>query len=111
PRKIEVDGSAGDRQVASSRLAGALVGDDFEVDFLAFVEAAQAGLLDCADVDEHVLATLIRLDESVALCRVEPLHSSRSHGKFLLDKPSNSAQFSCAARYRIHVVSSGAHGT
>ena len=71
---------ASDAEIASGRLARALISDDLEVDLLTFIETAQASLLDSADMDEHVLATLIRLDEAVALCRVEPFHSSRSHG-------------------------------
>jgi hypothetical protein len=72
---------ASDAEITSSRLARTLVSNDFEVNLLTFVETAQASLLDSADMNEHVLATIIRLDEAVALCRVEPFHSSRSHGK------------------------------
>src|SRR6185295_4557902 len=42
-----------------------------------------AGALDGADMDEHVLAAVIRLDEAEALGAVEPLHCSRSHGSYL----------------------------
>ena len=46
---------------------------------LAFVERAQSGALDGLDVNEHILATALRLDEAIALGRVEPLHSACSH--------------------------------
>jgi len=40
---------------------------------LAFGETGKAGLLDCADVDEHVLTTTILNDEAEALLSVEEL--------------------------------------
>src|SRR6476646_2721103 len=43
----------------------------------------QARTLDSADVDEGVLAAVVRLDEAVALGGVEPLYGSRSHGNCL----------------------------
>src|SRR5215475_15840919 len=43
----------------------------------------QACALDSADMDEGVLAAVVRLDEAIALCGVEPLHGSRSHGNCL----------------------------
>src|SRR6185437_15772313 len=49
----------------------------------ALVQAVQARALDRADVDECVLATIVRLDEAVALGSVEPLYGSRSHGNCL----------------------------
>jgi hypothetical protein len=34
---------------------------------------------DCADVDENILAAIIRLDESEPLLAIEPLHGSLCH--------------------------------
>ena len=40
----------------------------------------QAGAFDGADVNEHVIAAVVGLDESVALGCVKPLHGSHAHG-------------------------------
>src|SRR5688572_14436586 len=57
----------------------AAVGDHFVFDLRAFIERAQAGLLDRRDVQKHVLAAAVRLDEAITLGRVEPLNSTSSH--------------------------------
>ena len=57
----------------------AAIGDDFVLNVLAFVERAQSGALDGGDVNEHILATALRLDKAITLGRVEPLHSACSH--------------------------------
>jgi hypothetical protein len=54
----------------------------FERNLLTFVERAQAGTLDGADVHEHVVAAIVRLNEAEALGRVEPLNCSGSHFNF-----------------------------
>jgi hypothetical protein len=46
---------------------------------LAFVEALEARALDGADVDEHVLAAAVGLNEAETLCGVEPLNCACSH--------------------------------
>jgi len=46
---------------------------DFILDVLPFVERAQSSALNCGDVDEHVPAARLRLNETVALGRIEPL--------------------------------------
>ena len=51
----------------------------FVLDLLVVLEALEAGALDGADVDEHVLAPVLGLDETVALGGVEPLHLSGRH--------------------------------
>ena len=66
------------RDVARLGSLGALF--NIELDLLTFGQVAVAIALNCGEMDENVLATVIRLDESVALCRVKPFHSSRSHG-------------------------------
>ena len=49
-----------------------------ELDGLTLVEGLEAIALDLGEVDEHVVAALLR-DEAVALVRVEPLDSTVSH--------------------------------
>src|ERR1041385_8000375 len=57
----------------------AAICDDLVLNVLAFVEGAQSGALDGRDVNEHILATALRLDKAIALGRVKPLHSACSH--------------------------------
>src|SRR6266404_7377607 len=66
-------------KVFRAGLAAHAVDLRFERKLLAFVERAQAGALDGADVDEHVVAAVIGLNEAEALCRVEPLNCSGCH--------------------------------
>src|SRR5216684_2992512 len=70
-------GSADQRQIAGRFLAA--IAHDLVLDLLTFVEPRQTGALDRRDMDEHVLAAGIRLDEAVALLRIEPLDRTRSH--------------------------------
>ena len=51
----------------------AAVADHFIVDHLALVEGAQAGPLDRGDMDEHVSAAVLRLNEPITLGRVETI--------------------------------------
>src|ERR1700744_5307957 len=44
-----------------------------------FAQIAKASLLYRRDVDKHILAAAIRLDEAVTLRRVEPLHRTHRH--------------------------------
>ena len=53
--------------------------DDFILDLLTFVERAKSGALHCRDMNEHIFSTPLRLDETVALRRVEPLYRSGRH--------------------------------
>src|SRR3984885_14172107 len=43
------------------------------------IECAEPSFFDRGDVHEHIVAAVIGLNESIALCRVEPLHRSSSH--------------------------------
>jgi hypothetical protein len=70
---------SGGLQVAGGSLARLAIGEDLVRDLLALDQLRQTGALDCGDVDEHVAATIIRLDEAVALLVVEPLHGSGAH--------------------------------
>lgn len=56
---------------------------DVEAHFLAFVQTAQAGLLDSADMHEDVFAPSVRGDEPVSFGRVEPFHGAGRHGRSL----------------------------
>lgn len=66
------------------RLAAATIRHDFELDLLAIGQAIQARAFNGADVDEHVGAAAIRLDEAEALLGVEPLYGSILHRSNLL---------------------------
>src|SRR5262249_9791704 len=57
----------------------AAVTDDFVFDNLTLVEGAQAGTLDRGDMDEHVPAAALGLNESIALRRIEPFHGASRH--------------------------------
>src|SRR5262245_42210378 len=52
---------------------------DLILDLLPFIERAQSSALDRRDVDEHVFAASLRLDKSVALGWIEPLHGAARH--------------------------------
>src|SRR5215470_19407497 len=67
------------------------VGHELIVDALAFVEPAQPSPLDCGNMHEHVLAAILRLDESVTLGRVEPLHSTGRHIDLRRESPARAA--------------------
>jgi len=67
-------------EVVGRQLAAALVGHEVELDLLTLDQVIEAGALDGADMDEGVLAAVVRLDKAEALGGVEPLHGSRSHG-------------------------------
>src|SRR5690606_18102586 len=71
-----------------------------ERQLLAFVQRVHAGALDGRDVHEHIVAAVIRLDEAVALGRVEPLHGSSRHFA-----NSNSSKFKYRRRLRRGVSS------
>src|SRR6266540_4415237 len=50
------------------------------LDLLSFIKRAQSGALDRGDMHEHVLAAAtLRLNESIAFGRVEPLHRAARH--------------------------------
>src|SRR5262249_7214945 len=76
-----------DRDQSGRRLRGlqigrrllAPLGHDVVTDLLAFNKAAHAGALDRADVHEHVLAAVARLDESKAFLSIEELYGTCGH--------------------------------
>ena len=50
-----------------------------EADFLTFPKVGHSSSLNCGNVDENVLAAAVRLNETEALRRIEPLNRARSH--------------------------------
>ena len=77
-------GAASDLEVDGGVLAAVLL--DLIGDLLAFVQAVQASPLDGADMDEHVLAAAVRLNEAKTLGGVEPLDRTCRHIRYLLRK-------------------------
>ena len=73
------DFESGGAEVARARLAGALIRDDLEVDLLTFVQIVHPRALDGANVDEYVLAAVVRLNEAKTLLGIEPLNGSDLH--------------------------------
>src|SRR6516165_2365927 len=53
--------------------------DNFIFDRLTLIERTKAGTFDSRDMDEHVSAAVLGLNESIALRRVEPFDSAGSH--------------------------------
>jgi hypothetical protein len=68
-------------QVVGRHLARALVLDELVRDLLTIAEVAHASALDGADVDEHVLTAIIRLNEAETLGPVEPFHCATGHNQ------------------------------
>src|SRR6267142_5266090 len=64
-------------EILRARLAALGIRHEVERDLLPFGEVAHAGALDRADVNEHVLAAVGRLDEAVASLRIEKLDGTR----------------------------------
>ncbi len=80
-RSIGSSGSS--RLEVAGRLLAAL-GHHVVADLLTLDEGAQPGTLDGADVHEHILAAVARLDESKPLLGVEELHGTCGHKASLL---------------------------
>src|SRR5690242_10137215 len=90
-RRGRYEGQALREREIARRLLAAL-GDDLEVDLLAFHQGAHAGLLDRADMHEHILRPIGRLDESKTLLGIEELHGTCCHyGSPCVDTPVNPA--------------------
>jgi hypothetical protein len=66
-------------QINRSRFAWTAIGLGLESHLLAFVETAQAGTLNGADMHENVWAAVIRLNETEAFLIVEKLYCADSH--------------------------------
>ena len=77
-----IDPDAGQAALGVLKVAGSLLaalGHDVVADLLAFHERAHAGALDGADMHEHVLAAVRRLNESKAFLAVEELDGTCGH--------------------------------
>src|SRR5215208_3096611 len=70
---------SGHLQIRCRLFAALPISLDLVRDLHALREAVHTRSLNSADVDEHVLATLIRLNKPVAVGLVEPFHSPSSH--------------------------------
>jgi hypothetical protein len=53
--------------------------DDLIFDRLTLIERTKAGTFDSGDMDEHVSAAILGLNESITLRRVEPFDRACSH--------------------------------
>src|SRR5690606_29479556 len=66
-------------QVLRGRLAGTAGCHNLEGDLLSLLERGHSGPFHGADVDEHVITAILRLDEAETLGGVEPLNRSNAH--------------------------------
>ena len=86
---------SGGAQIVCRGFARPAIGHNFERDLLSLVQAVHPGAFDGADVDEYILAAVIRLDETKAFLAVEPLYDSLRHKTLLsgtcLDWPRSRA--------------------
>ena len=64
-------------QILRRGFAGALVGDDLIGNLLPFVQAVQTGPFDRADMDKHIGAAGVGLNEPESFRRIEPFHCAR----------------------------------
>jgi hypothetical protein len=71
------------RQVFGGSLAAAIVTNRFERKLLAFVESAHARAFDSRDVNEHIRAAAILLNEAKTFGGVEELYGTSCHDDFL----------------------------
>jgi hypothetical protein len=69
----------GDFDLADGDLAAARIVLGVEGDLLALAQAIDAGALQGGGVDENILLTIVRLDESEAFLVVVELHGARMH--------------------------------
>src|SRR6185295_16079821 len=70
-----------DLQVLGRGLAA--IGDLFVFNSLSFIKRRKPGLLNRRNVNKSVLAACAGLDETIALCWVEPLDRTFSHSRRL----------------------------
>jgi hypothetical protein len=82
-----------DPQVFRRRLA--LVRDFVIAHLGTLIEAAKARSFDGRDMDENVLAAVVRLNEAVALGRVEPLHCTHRHVEFSINRKHSNTLTQC----------------
>src|SRR5579871_4727142 len=75
----ESGSASGGLEPVRGHLARPAILDQLEADLLPFLEVADAGALESADMDENVLAAIIRLNEAETLLSVEPFNGARAH--------------------------------
>jgi hypothetical protein len=66
-------------EIASGHLARLVVTLEVEADLLAFDKVAHSGALDGGDVNEGVVAAIIRLNEAEAFGGIEPFNCASGH--------------------------------
>jgi hypothetical protein len=86
-------GFAIDLQIGRRNLAAAI--DQGEAQRLTFGQTCQAGLLDCADVNEHIFATIVTHDKAEALLSIEELYNA---GAFANDLGRHAATAAASTR-------------
>lgn len=78
-----------ERQIFRAGLAAHVVGLRLELNLLSFGKAGQARALDCTDVNEHIVAAILRGDKSETLLAVKPLHCTDRHLSHLSNRRAN----------------------
>src|SRR5579884_698516 len=76
-RSRSEDSGSLDLEVLRGCLAAVL--DEFVLNGLSFVQRAKTCAFDRRNMDEHILPAFLRLDEAVALRRIEPLYGALRH--------------------------------
>jgi hypothetical protein len=66
-------------QISRRRLAALSIGDELKKDLLALIQSVHPCPFDRANVNEHILAAVARLDEAKSFLAVEPLYGSFRH--------------------------------
>src|SRR5262245_24143976 len=66
-----------DLEVLRGRLSAVL--DELVLNGLSFVQRAKSGAFNSRDVHKHILPAFLRLDEAIALRRIEPLNGALRH--------------------------------
>src|SRR5690606_17004334 len=77
-RRLKASGSA---KLPSGHLARLVVTFQLEADLLAFDDRTHARTLDSRDVNEHIGAAIVRLDEAEAFGGVEPFNCASGHNE------------------------------
>src|SRR5690606_7875996 len=78
-RQGALGSGSGSAEIFSSALAVAAILDDVEAHLLAFVQGMHAGALDSGDVNKHIRAAIVRLNEAIALGGIEKLNNTGIH--------------------------------
>jgi hypothetical protein len=68
-------------KILGARSADPLIAHDFEAESLAWIQPGHSCAFDGAYVDQHVNATVVGLDETIALGDVETPYGSNRHSR------------------------------